>query len=84
MTNPQEQYLDAMNSAADTWAKAAQQFFTAPQSTNFPVVNPLQANNAGGPRDVVVFKIANPLPVTATPSTARPTCTAQSSSIERP
>lgn len=39
MTSPQEQYLDAMNSAADTWAKAAQQFFTAPQAANFPSVN---------------------------------------------
>lgn len=37
MSTPQEQYLDAMNAAADNWAKAAQQFFTTTPQTSFPV-----------------------------------------------
>ncbi len=37
MSTPQEQYLDAMNAAADSWAKAAQQFFQATPQTSFPV-----------------------------------------------
>lgn len=39
MSTPQEQYLDAMSAAADSWAKAAQQFFNTTPQASFPVAS---------------------------------------------
>ena len=46
------------------------------ESTNFPLVNPYQPNNAGGPADAVLFKIGNALPPTVTPPPGTATSTA--------